>query len=93
METQNAGRMPYEIGFDDHASGKTLDHNPYWNGERTKLGARKIGEEGPAAEWQQGWEAREAHVNPRISTKKEIDEAAKYDVSRFRRKSNRYYQS
>jgi len=91
METGNSGRSPYEIGFDDHADGKTLDQNPFWNGEFTKLGNRKIGEEGDAREWQNGWEARQQKVNPRIASKEEIAEAAKVDISRFRRKSNRHY--
>jgi hypothetical protein len=84
METSNAGRTPYEVGFDDHADGKTRDQNPYWNGERTKLGAPKLSED--ALEWERGWAAR-----PRPTTQKERDEAAKVDVSRFRRKSNRHY--
>lgn len=91
MEVGNAGRTPYEIGFDDHHDGKTLDQNPFWNGEFTKLGNRKIGEEGPAREWNNGWEARQAKVNPRIATAKDEADWQKINPSRFKRKSNRYY--
>jgi hypothetical protein len=85
METGNAGRSPYEIGFDDHAAGKTLDQNPFWNGELTKLGSRKFSEE--AIEWENGFRSRMV----RAVSAKEVADAAKVDVSRFRRKSNRHY--
>lgn len=91
METNNAGRSAYEIGFDDHAEGKTLDQNPFWNGEFTKFGNRKIGEESPAREWQNGWEARQQSTQPRVASKEEIQAAANVDISRFRRKSNKHY--
>lgn len=86
METGNAGRTPYEIGFDDNADGKMLDQNPFWNGEFTKFGNRRLSEEG--IEWENGFRSR---IPPRKCTDKEIREAAKVDVTRFRRKSNRYY--
>jgi hypothetical protein len=89
METGNAGRTPFEVGFDDHADGKTVDSNPYWNGERTKLGAPKLSED--AREWQNGFEARAIQSRGRACSDAEIRAAASVDVTRFRRKSNRHY--
>lgn len=85
MEVGNAGRSPYEVGFDDNHDGKTINDNPYWNGEFTKLGARRLSDD--AREWENGFNAR----NSRVATEKEMRDAAKLDISRFRRKSNNYY--
>ena len=85
METGNAGRSPYEIGFDDHADGKTENDNPFWNGERTKLGARRLNEDARA--WLDGFNSRKT----RIASEAEMRAAATVDVTRFRRKNNRHY--
>lgn len=85
MEVGNTGRSPYEVGFDDHHDGKTITDNPYWNGEFTKLGARRLSDD--ARDWENGFNSR----NLRIVSQKEINAAAKVDISRFRRKANNYY--
>lgn len=85
MEKNNSGRHPYEIGFDDNAAGKTENDNPFYNGELTKLGAKKLNED--AVEWLNGFNSRKV----RYASKEEIQAANSVDVSRFRRKSNRYY--
>lgn len=85
MEVGNAGRSPYEVGFDDNAAGKSLNDNPYWNGEFTKLGSRRLSDD--AREWENGFNSR---IVRKVTAK---DEAAWQSInpSRFKRKSNRYY--
>jgi hypothetical protein len=85
METGNAGRHPYEIGFDAHHDGKTENDNPFWDGKRTKLGNPVLGED--AVDWLAGFNSRKSRVASEI----EMRAAASVDVSRFRRKSNRSY--
>lgn len=76
--------MSYEAGKQAALEGKTLADNPHTNGF-TKLGSVKLTEEGH--EWARGF----GDV-PRKVTKKEIADSRKMDISRFKRKSNRYYQ-
>lgn len=74
---------PFEAGKIAKASGKSSDENPYIVGY-TKLGAPKLSEEGH--DWQAGF----ASVG-RVASKEEVEAARSVEVSRFRRKSNRYY--
>lgn len=76
---------PFEAGKIAKAAGKTSTDNPYIVGY-TKLGSPKLSEDG--VEWQNGF----GSVG-RECSKKEMDAARELDVSRFRRKSNRYYTS
>ena len=74
---------PFEAGRIAKLEGKADTANPFIIGY-TKLGSPKLSEEG--VEWQSGF----ASVG-RVASKAEMNEAAKVDVSRFRRKSNRSY--
>ena len=76
---------PYETGKQARLSGQTEAANPYLTGELTKLGNPKMAEEG--YDWLAGFRS----LTVRTVSAKEIAEAARLDVSRFRRKSNRYY--
>lgn len=73
----------FEAGKKAKQDGKTNLDNPHIIGY-TKLGSPKLSEEG--LEWQSGF----ASVG-RICSNKEVSDSHKYDVSRFRRKSNKYY--
>lgn len=66
------------------AQGKSVDDNPYFTGEFTKLGTPRLSEDGHA--WREGFGSI-----GRRATAKEVANAEELDVSRFRRKSNRYY--
>jgi hypothetical protein len=76
---------PFEAGKIAQLSGKTQNDNPYLTGEFTKLGNPKMTEEGH--EWINGFNS----VIVRKCSKEEILAADKVDISRFKRKSNRYY--
>lgn len=76
---------PFEEGQAAFAAGKTEQDNPYICGQ-TKLGNTKFAEGGQ--DWLAGWIAAKP---VRKAGKAEIEAAARVDVSRFRRKSNRYY--
>lgn len=67
--------------------GLTLDRNPYIIG-KTKLGNNRLSEEG--VEWENGFRSA---MPARILSAKELADARKYDLSPYRRKSNRYYAS
>jgi len=66
-------------------AGKTEADNPYTNG-RTALGALRLTEEGVA--WAEGFQSAKP---ARKLSEAELEAARSVDVSRFRRKSNRYY--
>ena len=74
----------FEAGIEACKSGKTENDNPFIIG-KTKLGNNKLSEDG--IEWLNGF----VSAIKRVATQKEMQVAAQYDVSRFRRKSNRYY--
>lgn len=79
---------PFEQGQQAGREGKTFaDMVPaeFIIG-RTKLGAPKLGEAGE--QWLDGYHST---YRRGPATKQEREAAAAYDVSRFRRKSNRYY--
>jgi hypothetical protein len=65
-------------------AGKLYGDNPYFNGF-TKLGSPKFGEGADE------WEAGRCNAYTRWATKKELADAEAMDISKFRRKSNRYY--
>jgi hypothetical protein len=73
----------FQAGVEAKKSGKTENDNPYIIG-KTKLGANRLSEEG--IEWQSGFNSV-----GRVASKEEMNAARLVDVSRFRRKSNRYY--
>ena len=73
----------YQEGAEAKKNGKRYEDNPYITGY-TKLGSIKLSEEGE--EWLKGWNSIS-----REATKKEIADAEDRDVSRFRKKPNRYY--
>lgn len=75
--------MSFEAGRKAKLEGKQASDNPFIVGY-TKLGSPKLSDEGVA--WEQGF----ASIG-RVASKAEMNEAAKVDVSRFRRKSNRSY--
>jgi len=75
--------MTFEAGKKAKLEGKFAKDNPYIIGY-TKLGNPKLSEEG--LEWERGF-----YSIGRIASKKEMENAAQYDVSRFKRKSNNYY--
>ena len=75
----------YEFGKQAFAEGKSLHDNPYTCG-LTKLGNVKLTEEG--IEWERGF----LTAKPlRQASKEELLAANRVDVSRFRRKPNRFY--
>lgn len=76
--------MPFQAGKVAYHAGKTENDNPYICGT-TKLGNPKMTEEG--YDWLAGFNSCKA----RKATEAEVATAATVDVSRFRRKSNRYY--
>ena len=76
--------MSFEAGKRAALEGKSLQDNPHTCGF-TKLGNMKLTEEG--IEWENGFRS----ATKRIASKEEIQAAANVDISRFRRKSNRYY--
>jgi hypothetical protein len=67
--------------------GKTENDNPHIIGQ-TKLGNNRLTEEG--IDWHDGFTSAKP---ARVCSAAENAAAASLDVSRFRRKSNRYYQS
>lgn len=75
--------MSFEAGRKAKLEGKVASDNPFIIGF-TKLGSPKLSEEGIA--WELGFNSI-----GRVASAKEMNEAAKVDVSKFRRKSNRYY--
>ncbi|RPH72676.1 MAG: hypothetical protein EHM78_01895 [Myxococcaceae bacterium] len=74
---------PFEFGRMACLSGLSQSANPHVTGH-TKLGAPKLSEDG--VEWASGW----ASV-PRAVSKADEAAARRYDLSPYRRKSNRYY--
>lgn len=76
---------PFQSGKQAKIEGKTLQDNPHIIGF-TKLGSPKLSDEG--IEWEQGFSSV-----GRIAGKAEVQSASQVNVSRFRRKSNRYYGS
>jgi len=76
--------MSFEAGKQAFLSGKSQSDNPHTCGF-TKLGAVKLTEEG--IDWDRGFVSMIKH----IPTQKEIQASRSVDLSRFRRKSNRYY--
>jgi hypothetical protein len=75
--------MTYEAGRKARLEGKTASDNPYVIGI-TKLGNPKLSEAG--VEWDRGFNSI-----GRVAGKAEVDAARTVEVSRFRRKPNRYY--
>lgn len=75
--------MSFEAGKKAKLEGKMVQDNPFIVGY-TKLGNPKLSDEGIA------WEAGFNSIG-RVASQKEMNEASKVDVSRFRRKSNRSY--
>lgn len=75
----------FEAGKQAFISGKTEQDNPYLTGEFTKLGSAKMTEEGH--DWLNGF----CSMIKRVASKEEIQAASNVDITRFRRKSNRYY--
>jgi hypothetical protein len=73
----------FEAGKVAKQTGASVESNPHCTGF-TKLGAMKLTDEG--LEWERGF-----YSVARIATKKEIADAELMDISKFRRKSNRYY--
>jgi hypothetical protein len=73
----------YENGKQARIEGKKSTDNPFIIGY-TKLGSPKLSDEG--IEWEQGFNSI-----GRIADKKEVQAANSVEVSRFRRKANRYY--
>jgi hypothetical protein len=73
----------YENGRKARLEGQPSSTNPHVVGF-TKLGAPKLSEEGIA--WDQGF----ASIG-RMASEAEMHAARKVDVTRFRRKSNRFY--
>lgn len=75
----------FEIGRQAALGGKGISENPYTCGT-TKLGNIKLTENG--VEWEAGFNSA---IPARFADEKEMASARLLDVSRFRRKSNRYY--
>lgn len=74
----------FEQGASAAIAGLSHSDNPYVVGY-TKLGNPKLSEDG--VEWQTGFN----YAIPRIASAKEVKAARSVDVSRFKRKFNRYY--
>lgn len=66
-------------------AGQPVTNNPYLTGETTKLGTPKMTDEG--YDWLAGYK----DATPRKTTKIEKEAAVALDVTRFRRKANRFY--
>lgn len=77
--------ISFEQGKQAAREGQGRSANPHIIGT-TKLGAPRLSEEG--VEWERGWIEGQPR---RLASKKEMEAAAELDVSRFRRRSNRYY--
>jgi hypothetical protein len=73
----------FEEGKVAKQTGASVESNPHCIGF-TKLGAMKLSDEG--LEWERGF-----YSVQRWATKKELADADLADISKFRRKSNRYY--
>ena len=73
----------FEEGMVARKAGAPVESNPYCIGF-TKLGSMKLSYEG--LEWERGF-----YSVQRWATKKELADAELADISKFRRKSNRYY--
>lgn len=84
-ETANSD---FKAGLEAAKAGKSEDDNPYING-KTKLGNPKLSDPEKGEEWWNGFRS----VKQRHASKKELEDAAKVDVSRFRKKSKKYYRS
>lgn len=76
----NNGKKAYAVGL-------SLNDNPHIVGV-TKLGNAKFGDFDRGAAWESGFRSA---MPARQASQKEIEAAAELDVSRFRKKSNRYY--
>ena len=74
-------------GKDAALANKQKSDNPYICG-LTKLGNPKFGDMEAGLDWEAGWYSVQP---PRQSTKKEMEDARRYDLSQFKRKRNRYY--
>lgn len=77
----------FEAGKQAFLSGLTQNDNPYICG-LTKLGNPKFSDQEAGADWERGFISAKPE---RVASAKEIAAARSVDVSRFRRKSNRYY--
>jgi len=75
----------YKDGMKAAKEGKQASDNPYICGT-TKLGSIKFSEGG--IDWDNGFRSMQP---ARKASEKEIQAAASVDVSRFRKKSNRFY--
>ena len=73
----------FEEGKIAKQAGYLVESNPHCIGF-TKLGAMKLTDEG--LEWERGF-----YSVTRVATAKELSDAECMDISKFRRKSNRYY--
>lgn len=80
---EQAMSNPFQVGRQAKLDGKAATDNPFITGY-TKLGSPKLSDEG--IEWEAGYNSI-----GRVASKAEMNEAAKVDVSRFRRRSNNYY--
>lgn len=67
-------------------SGKALSDNPFISG-LTKLGNPSYSDNEAGFDWNSGFQSE----IKRWATKKEIADAESMSISKFRRKSNRYY--
>ncbi len=75
----------FQAGMNAAKEGKKASDNPYICGT-TKLGSIKFAEGG--VDWDNGFRSMQP---ARVASQKELQAAATVDVSRFRKKSNRYY--
>lgn len=75
----------FQAGMNAAKEGKKDSDNPYICGT-TKLGSVKFSEGG--IDWDNGFRSMQP---ARKASKEEIQAAASVDVSRFRKKFNRYY--
>lgn len=76
---------PFEAGRIAFTEGKNYDDNPHVIG-RTKLGAIKVSEEG------EEWERGRASVG-KVASKKELDDAARYDLANMPAKRSRRFRA
>lgn len=75
----------FQAGVEAAKQGKKASDNPYICGT-TKLGNVKYAEDG--IDWDNGFRSMQP---ARIASKIEIEAAQSVDVTRFRKKANKYY--
>lgn len=77
----------FKAGTQAFKDGKKIAENPYNNGF-TKLGNVRFSDFEAGSDWDNGFRSMQPD---RVANQKEIQAAQSVDVSRFRKKSNRYY--